>query len=146
MTAANRSGFALIMVLLLMAVGTALMFAAMNGSVAGAETADTGTLQRQALVGAESEAWTTFRGMSATAMRLAPLGRVSETNRISDEMTLIATVDKVDNSNVWIVATATIQRSAIVARHRIGLSVLIPGDTADLTLRLVPERGWAELF
>jgi len=143
---ANRRGFALIIVMLLMAVGTALMVAAMDGSLAEAETASTETLQRRALVGAESEAWATFRSLDAAVLRHAPNGPVSVTSRIVGDMKLIATVDKVDTSVVWVVATAAIQRPAIVARHRIGLSVLIPDDAADLTLRLVPDRAWAELF
>lgn len=145
-TATNRSGFALIIVLLLMTVGTALMFVAMNGSLTGAETAGTETLQRRALVGAESEAWAIFRGLNAAVLRRAPIGPVATTTRTVGDMTLIATVDKVDTSIVWIVATAAIQRPAIVARHRIGLSALVPVDTADLTLHLVPDRAWAELF
>ncbi|MFI5239646.1 MAG: pilus assembly PilX N-terminal domain-containing protein [Gemmatimonadales bacterium] len=142
----NRRGFALVTVLLLMAVGTALMVAAMNGSLSDAATARGGTLQRRALVGAESEAWATFRSLNVAVLRAAPVGRISVASRTVDDMTVIATVDKTDNSNVWIVATATIRWSATVARHRVGLSALIPGDTADLALRLVPERAWAELF
>ena len=142
----NQRGFALIIVMLLMAVGTALMVAAMDGSLVGAETANAETLRRRALVGAESEVWITFRGLKVAVLRNAPIGRVAATTRIVGDMTLIATVDKVDTAMVWIVATAAIQRQAIVARHRIGLSALIPDDTADLTLRPVPDRAWAELF
>ena len=93
-----------------------------------------------------SALFATFRGLSAGTLRAAPIGRISVASRTLGDLTLIATVDKVDNSNVWIVATATIQWSAAVARHRVGLSVIIPGNTADLVLRLVPERAWAELF
>lgn len=142
----NRRGFALIIVMLLMALGSAIMVGAMNGSLAESETARIGTMQRRALVGAESEAWTTFGHLGAPALRDAPLGSVSATSRIVGEMTLIARVEKVDTSIVWIVATATIRRSAMVARHRVGMSALIPDDTADLRLHAVPERAWAELF
>jgi len=141
-----RPGFALVIVLLLMAVGSALMVVALNESLTGLASAQTGTLQRHALVAAESEAWTTLHGLQAAALRGAPVGRFSETSRTIGDLTLIATVDKVDNSNVWVVAVATIRWSAAVARHRVGLSAFIPGDSADLLLRLVPERGWAELF
>jgi Tfp pilus assembly protein PilX len=142
----NRQGFALITVLLLMAVGTALIFAAMNESLSDMAAASAGTLQRRALVGAESEVWRTFRGLSVPTLRATSPGRVSVSTVDDGDMTLITTVDKTDNSNVWIVATATIQRSRTVARHRVGLSALIPDDTTDLALRLVPERAWAELF
>ena len=142
----GRQGFALVIVVLLMAVGTALMIIALNGSSANTASVETETLQRRALVAAETEAWTTLHDLRSAALRNAPVGRFSETNRTAGDLTLIATVDKVDNSNVWIVAVATIRWSAAVARHRIGLSAFIPGDSADLLLRLVPERGWAELF
>lgn len=143
---ANRRGFALIIVILLMALGSALMIGAMNGSLAESETARIGTVQRRALVGAESAAWTIFGDLDAPALRHAPLGSVSATSRTVGDMTLIITADKVDTSIVWIVATATIRRSGIAARHRVGISALIPHDTADLMLRPVPERAWAELF
>lgn len=142
----GRRGFALVIVVLLMAVGSALMIVALNGSSANTASAETATLQRRALVAAETEAWTTLHGLRSSALRGAPVGRFSETNRAVGDLTLIATVDKVDNSNVWIVAVATIRWSAAVARHRVGLSAFIPGDSADLLLHLVPERGWAELF
>jgi hypothetical protein len=142
----GRRGFALVIVVLLMAVGSALLIVAINGSLSAGDAARGETLQRQALVSAETEAFATFRGLSAGTLRAAPIGRISVASRTLGDLTLIATVDKVDNSNVWIVATATIQWSAAVARHRVGLSAIIPGDTADLVLRLVPERAWAELF
>lgn len=144
--AARRDGFAIVIVMVLMAVGTALVFAAMTESLAEADTAAAASLRRRALVAAESEAWRTLRDLSVPLLRSSPAGHVSSATRTVGELTLIATVDKVDNSNVWIVATATIQRSAIVARHRVGLSALIPGDTTDLNLHPVPQRAWAELF
>ncbi|MEO7217951.1 MAG: hypothetical protein ABI026_07135 [Gemmatimonadaceae bacterium] len=142
----RRRGFALVTVLLLMAVGTALTFAAISDALVDTDAAAIGTLQRRVLVGAESAAWGALGAASAAALRTAPVGQVSVLTSNDGEMTLITTVDKTDNSNVWIVATATIQRSAIVARHRVGLSAVIPSDTTDLTLHLVPERAWAELF
>src|SRR6185437_8888901 len=53
----DRRGFALVIVLLLMILGSALMFGAINGSLTETETARAGTIQRQVLVSAESEAW-----------------------------------------------------------------------------------------
>ncbi|HEY5088047.1 MAG TPA: hypothetical protein VII66_11880 [Gemmatimonadaceae bacterium] len=143
---ANRRGFALIVVLLLMAVGSALMMGTMNDSVAEAETARIGTVRRRALVGAESQALTTLAALAPPALRRASLGTVTATTRVTGDMTLIATVEKVDTCVVWIVATATIRRPGIIARHRVGISALIPHDTTDLLLHPVPERGWAELF
>lgn len=122
------------------------MIVALTGSLATTVSAEAETLQRRALVAAETEAWTTLHGLRSSALRSASVGRFTETNRTLGDLTLIATVDKVDNSNVWIVAIATIRWSTAVARHRVGLSAFIPGDTADPLLRPVPERGWAELF
>jgi Tfp pilus assembly protein PilX len=142
----NRHGFALLIVMVLMAVGSALMVAVINDSIAEDQTARMGTMQRRALVAAESGVWTALGNLVAPAMRAAPLGLVATTTLRTGDMTLIVTVEKVDTSNVWVVASATIQRSGIVARHRVGLSALIPRDTTDLALRPVPERAWAELF
>lgn len=143
----DRRGFTLIMVLLLMAVGTALIFSAMDGSLAESETARSGTLRRRVVVASESELWTMLRTASVPTLRLAPLGPVTATTTLADGVTLIATVDKVDTTVVWIVATATIHRAGVaVARHRVGMSALIPRDAADITLHPVPERAWAELF
>jgi Tfp pilus assembly protein PilX len=142
----NQSGFALLIVLVLMAVGTALIFSAMNGALLEDEIARTGTARRRALVAAEAELWTAATTQSAAPMRIASPGRVSSTSQRIGELSLITTVDKVDTSNVWIVVSATIQQPGTVARHRLGISVQIPRDTGDLTLHPVPERAWAELF
>lgn len=143
---ANRRGFALIVVVVLMGMGTALMFSAMNGALAEDDIAQIGTIRRRALVAAEAALWTTLGDQAAPMLRIAPLGQVSRSSRRVGDVTLITTVEKVDTSSVWIVASATIQRAGSVARHRIGISVLIPHDTSDLALHLVPERAWAELF
>ncbi len=143
MTMADRRGFALLLVMVLMAVGSALMLSAMSASLAEGETARIGTMKRRVLVGAEAEAWGAVSGLNAATVRAAPLGQVSTASRAIGDMTLIVTVEKVDTSNVWIVASATIRRSGLVARHRIGMSLLIPRDSADLALHLVPERAWA---
>ena len=142
----NRNGFALLTVLVLMAIGTALIFGAMNGALSEDELASAGTARRRALVAAETELWSAAASQSVSLLRPAPLGRVSSTTRRSGDMSLITTVDKVDTSNVWIVVSATIEQSVTVARHRLGISVQIPQDSTDLALHPVPERAWAELF
>ena len=142
----NRRGFALITVMLLMAVGTALIVGAMNSSLAESEVSRAGTLHRRALVGAESELWATVSGLASATLRGRPLGVISATSRTVGDMTLIVTVDKVDTSVVWTVATATIRRSGMVARHRLGMTSLIPRDSTDPLLHPVSERAWVELF
>jgi hypothetical protein len=143
----NQRGFALLIVMVLMAVGSALMVATINGSLAEGETAHIGTLQRRALVGAESAMWETVTDLAAPILRVAPLGPVSVSDQDVDDMHLTVTVDRVDTSNVWVVAIATIRGpSGMVARHRVGMSVIIPRDTSDLLLHPVEERSWAELF
>jgi Tfp pilus assembly protein PilX len=143
----DRRGFALIVVMLLMAVGTALMLSAIDASLTDADVALAETQQRRALVAAESGMRIALSGADADALRHSPLGTTSVSTETSGDITLIATVDRVDTAVVWIVATATIHRSGVtVARHRVGMSALIPDDTADHTLHPVPERAWADLF
>jgi hypothetical protein len=143
----DRRGFVLIIVLLLMAVGGALMLDAIDGSLAERGMVQSGTAQRRALVGAETTAWTALEQSIVPALRGAPLGRFSSVTRVVGDMTLTATLDRVDTSVVWIVAVATVRRSnVVVARHRVGISALIPRDTLDMVLHPVPERAWAELF
>ena len=142
----DRRGFALVVVLLMMILGSALIFGAINGSLLETETATVGTMQRQVLVSAESEAWNTLANVNVPTLRHLPLGPAEATGRVDGNMVLNAAVEKVDTSIVWIVATATIHRGSLVARHRIGITALIPHDTTDLSLHPVPERAWVELF
>ena len=142
----DRRGFALVIVLLLMILGSALMFGAIDGSLAETETARAGVIQRQVLVGAESEAWNALAAADVRTLRHLPLGPVGATSRSDGNIVLNATVEKVDTSIVWIVATATIHGGSLAARHRVGITALIPHDTTDFALHPVPERAWVELF
>lgn len=142
----DRRGFALLIVLVVMILGSALIFGAMNGSLSETELSAAGTMQRQVLVGAESEAWNTLTGIDVPTLRHLPLGPVGAISRTDGNILLNAMVEKVDTSIVWIVATATIHGGNLVARHRIGITALIPHDTTDLSLHPVPERAWVELF
>ncbi len=142
----DRRGFALVVVLLMMILGSALMFGAINGSLSETESASAGTIRRQVLVGAESEAWNALASADVRTLRHLPLGPVGAASRSDGNIVLNATVEKVDTSIVWIVATATIHGGSLVARHRIGITALIPHDTTDLSLHPVPERAWVELF
>ena len=142
----SRRGFALLTVMLLMAIATALVTAAMNSSLAESDVSQAGTLQRRVFVGAEAELWYTVTHLSPGVLRLRPLGTVSATSRTVGDMTLIVTVDKVDTSVVWTVATAIVRRSGTVARHRLGMTSLIPSDSTDLAIHPVSERSWVELF
>lgn len=142
----RRRGFALLVVLLMMLLGSALMFGAMNGSLAETEMARAGSMQRQVLVAAESEAWRALARADVATLRHLPLGPAGAVSHIDGNMMLNASVEKVDTAIVWIVATATIHGGSVIARHRIGISALIPHDTTDLSLHPVPERAWVELF
>jgi hypothetical protein len=143
----GRSGFVLLLVMVLMAVGSALMMSTMNDSLTETATARSATVRRRALVAAETGAWMTLEGVGAAALRDAPLGPLSTSSRTVGDMLLTATVDKVDTTIVWIVSTAIVRQGGrVVARHRIGISALIPLDTADPLLHRLPERAWAELF
>jgi hypothetical protein len=119
----------------------------MNDALAEAATTRGATMRRRALVAAETGAWTALGVTGAAPLRNAPLGPVSSSSQTVGDMTLTATVDKVDTTVVWIVSTATVRRAGrVVARHRVGISALIPLDTADALLHRLPERAWAELF
>jgi hypothetical protein len=142
----DRRGFALVIVLLMMILGSALMFGAINGALTDTETARAGTIQRQVMVGAESEAWNALTTTNVATLRHLPLGPVGVTSSVNGNIVLNATVEKVDTSIVWIVATATVHGGSLVARHRIGITALIPHDTTDLSLHPVPKRAWVELF
>ena len=145
-TRPDRRGFALLIVLLMMILGSALMFGAINSSLGETETANAGALQRQVLVGAESEAWNAMANADVATLRALPIGRVGAVSHVDGNIVLNATVEKVDTSIVWIVATATIRGGSLVAHHRIGITALIPHDTTDLILHPVQERAWVELF
>jgi hypothetical protein len=136
----------LLLVVISMAIGSALMMSAITSSVQEGEMARLGTLRRRALVSAESDLWMTLSSLHSSSLRLAPVGSISRVSHSSGDLTLIVTVEKVDTANVWIVAIATIHRSGLVARHRLGMSAFIPRDTADPVVHPVPERAWAELF
>jgi hypothetical protein len=119
----------------------------MNDALAEAAITRGATMRRRALVAAETGAWTALGVTGAAPLRNAPLGPVSSSSQTVGDMTLTATVDKVDTTVVWIVSTATVRRAGrVVARHRVGISALIPLDTADALLHRLPERAWAELF
>ncbi|HEY8311266.1 MAG TPA: PilX N-terminal domain-containing pilus assembly protein, partial [Gemmatimonadaceae bacterium] len=82
----NQSGFALLIVLVLMAVGTALIFSAMNGALLEDQLARAGTARRQALVAAETEVWTAAGSQSVSVMRAASIGPVSSTSRRAGDL------------------------------------------------------------
>lgn len=142
----GRRGFALVTVLLLMVVGTALVFGAMSYSLVDGAIARNDTMHRRAQVAAEAELWTTVSSLTASDLRLRPLGPVNAVDRTIGDIALIVTVDRVDTYVVWTVATATIRRTGMVARHRVGMTLLIPHDSSDPALHPVPLRAWAELF
>lgn len=142
----DRRGFALLTVMLLMAAGSALMLVTVNASIAESETARTSTLRRRALGASESGAWTTLAALTTASLRVAPVGTRMVSITTDGNTSVTTTVEKVDTTIVWIVSTATIHQPGIVGQHRVGLSVLIPRDTLDRALHLVPERAWAELF
>lgn len=142
----GRRGFALVTVLLLMVVGSALAFGAMTFALSDSGIASADTMHRRVQVAAEAELWTTVSSLTASDLRLRPLGPVRAVDRTIGDVALIVTVDRVDTYVVWTVATATIHRTGVVARHRVGMTLLIPHDSSDPTLHPVPGRAWAELF
>lgn len=141
-----KRGFSLVTVMLLMVVGTALAFGAMTFALSDSGIASTDTMHRRVQVAAETELWTTVSSLTASDLRLRPRGPVRAVDHTIGDVALIVTVDRVDTYVVWTVATATVRRTGMVARHRVGMTLLIPHDSSDPTLHPVPGRAWAELF
>lgn len=142
----TRSGVALLLVIALMGVAAALVIAATDTVESESRTAMGEADRHLATVAAETEIWTTLHGLDARAVRTFPIGTRSANTRTTAALTLITSVDRVDTSTVWIVATATLRNRANFARHGIGMTVLIPHDPADSVLRPAPDRAWVELF
>lgn len=143
----HRPGFALLLVVLLLGASAALLLSAIESNLAEGNTVLLDDMRRRTIMATESEVWKTFSSQSIEALRAAPLGTVMVTRRVEGDITLISMTDKVDTTDVWIVATATIRApTGVLARHRIGLSAIIPRDSADSALHPVSQRAWAELF
>ncbi len=146
-TGLRREGFALLLVVVLLGLACALALSALDSNIAEANAVHLDHMRRRTTMAAESEVWNTILSQNADDIRRAPLGTASVTRRMEGDITLISTIDKVDTTNVWIVATAAIlTSSSVMARHRVGLSARIPRDSADSVLHVLPERAWVELF
>ena len=141
-----RRGVALLVVVFLMAVSAALTLAANDQVLSDLAAVITVTERDRTIVAAEAELWRTLRGLDARLMRNAPVGRVLASRSMTGDIALTSSVEKADTTNVWIVATATIRTGGNLARHRIGMSVRIPTDSADSMLVPLRDRAWADLF
>ncbi|MDQ2891117.1 MAG: hypothetical protein M3R65_11295 [Gemmatimonadota bacterium] len=142
----ERRGVALLFVVIFVGVAAATVLAATDASLSERETTRLNAMRRRTLVASESEAWTSLITADVRSIRAAPVGSVVLGRRNAGDVALITTIDKVDTSYAWIVATATIRSGGSIARHRIGITVLIPRDSLDAVLHPVPQRAWAELF
>lgn len=142
----SRSGFVLLIVMIAMVLASALMIGALYRAATEADVARTGTMRRRALSLAESAAWSAMLGASAPTIRAAPTGLINSSSTTVGDATTSVTVEKVDTSNVWIVAVATVRQRATWARHRVGVSAFIPSDTSVVVIRPIPDRAWVELF
>ena len=142
----SRRGVALLIVIFLMAVSASLMLSATDAALSDVSAVTSVTDRDRTTAAAELELWQTLATLDARVMRSAPRGRISAMRRTEGALTLTRSVEKTDTTNVWIVATATMRSGSRFAKHRVGMSVLIPDDPADSVLVPIPDRAWVELF
>ena len=142
----SRRGVALLIVIFLMAVSAALMLSATDAALSDVSAVTSVTDRDRTIVAAEAELWRTLATLDARVLRSAPRGRISALRSTEGALTLTRSVEKADTTNVWIVATATISSGSRLAKHRLGMSVLLPNDPADSVLVPIRDRAWVELF
>ena len=137
---------ALLIVLFVMALAAALMLATNDRVMSDLGAVSRITDRDRTIVAAEAEVWRTLAALDARVVRTAPVGRVLSQRTVVGDMVLTRTVEKTDTTNVWIVGTATVRTGAALARHRVGMSLVLPSDLADSVLVPIPHRAWTDLF
>ena len=111
-----------------------------------AQVARAETLRQRAFVGAESALWAAAAIADVRTLRTAPIGAVATVGATLTDLTTTTIITKVDSTILWIVAIADVTRGRETAHHRLGMSLRMASDTADLTLYPIPTRAWTELF
>ena len=140
----NRPGFALISALLAMILATALIAAIAFRASETTHSAHALTLRVAAFNAAESALTTALAATNASTLRTTPIGYSLPV--LTPQLGTTLTAVRTDTTIAWLVATTELHRGDDVARHRIGMSVLIPRDTSQHHLTPVRERHWAELY
>lgn len=144
--APERQGFALIMALAAILLASALMVAVNYRVQADSALARSGTLRRLVIVAAETATWTAIDAADVAMLRADPIGTTRRSVATDGLDSTLVTVTKTDTSTVWIVANASILRGSQRARHSVGVSVVIPRDTARTALVPLAGKAWVESF
>lgn len=142
----RRSGFALLIALAAILIGSALMLAALFRVQSDSALARSGTLRRIATVAAETAIWATVDHADARSLRAMPVGTVTRSVIIDGEITIAVTLTRTDTAFVWIVADASILRGAQRARHRVGITGALTRDTTRVELLPLAGRAWVDAF
>lgn len=139
-------GFALVIAIAAILLGSALMMSAFGRVRAHGTVARAGTMRRLAATVAETAAWTVMTNTNVSTLREDPIGTVRRTASVTRNGTVTVTLARTGTTLVWIVADASILRGAQRARYRVGVTVTFPRDTTLTTLVPIPGRAWVELF
>lgn len=142
----RRPGFALLIALAAILIGSALMMATFFRVQSDSALARSGTLRRIVDVAAERAIWTTVDNTDPRMLRALPIGTVIRSAATDGDATIAVTLTRTDTMFVWIVVDASILRGAQRARHRAGISVALARDTTRVRLLPLAARAWVDAF
>lgn len=145
--AGRRDGFALaaalLALLLISALVTAVFFAAMEETRIGAASAR----RRLALSAAESAVEMTIAGLNLDWPLPIGVSGTKATAIERFEVPVVVHVTRLDSTLYWIVADAADSSSGSGVSRRIGVAVrVLIGPDHSLTIDRISERSWSELF
>ncbi len=142
----GRNGFALLIALAAILIASALMLAAQYSVQSDITLSRAGTLRRLATVASETAAWTAVENITAAILRADSIGTVRRSLVVNGFDTTTVVLIKTDTTFAWLVADASILRGSQRARHRVGVTLVIPRDTMRMTLVTIAGRAWVEAF
>ncbi|MGI8547404.1 MAG: hypothetical protein ACR2M1_08710 [Gemmatimonadaceae bacterium] len=142
----GRNGFALLIALAAILIASALMLAAQYSVQSDITLSRAGTLRRLAAVASETAAWNAVENITAAIVRGDSIGSVRKSIVVNGSDTTTVVLIKTDTTFAWLVADASILRGSQRARHRVGVTLVIPRDTMRMTLVPIAGRAWVEAF
>lgn len=142
----GRNGFALLIALAAILIASALMLAAQYSVQSDITLSRAGTLRRLAAVASETAAWNAIDNITAAIVRGDSIGSVRKSIVVNGSDTTTVVLIKTDTTFAWLVADASILRGSQRARHRVGVTLVIPRDTMRMTLVPIAGRAWVEAF
>ncbi len=142
----GRNGFALLIALAAILIASALMLAAQYSVQSDITLSRAGTVRRLAAVASETAAWNAVDNITAAIVRGDSIGSVRKSIVVNGSDTTTVVLIKTDTTFAWLVADASILRGSQRARHRVGVTLVIPRDTMRMTLVPIAGRAWVEAF